>query len=442
MDGITLEIAIILILVLANGVFSMSEIAVISSRKTRLQHMADEGSTTARAALELASKPGRFLSTIQTGITLVGVLAGAFGGATLTQSLSDWLAGFGPLRPYAGPLALGIVVLCITYLSIVLGELVPKRIALGDSERIACFAAGPMALLSRAATPAVALLSHSTDAVVRLLGIRPSEEPPVTEEELRILIDQGTRAGVFEESEQEMIEGVLELKDRCAGDLVTPRTKVVWLDLAAPQTETLERIRTSGFAAFPVCRGSLDEVVGVVHSKDLLAQGLSGHKPDLEGAMKPPHLVPEGMDILDLLESFRSTGQHMAVVLDEYGGIAGVVTATNIVEFVVGAMPGPGEIAGPPAFRREDGSWLLDGRMPAGEAREILGIPKAALASEEKAVRTLGGLVMSKLGRVPTAGDYFTWAGRRFEVVDMDGRRVDKVLVHPSGDDAGAPGGG
>lgn len=421
------EILVIFILILANGVFAMSEIAVISSRKTRLQRMADEGKHQARAALDLATKPGRFLSTIQTGITLIGILAGAFGGATISDNLASWFASFEVLSPYSRPLALGTIVIAITYFSLILGELVPKRLALTNPEKIACLVAVPMRALSRIVGPAVDLLSHSTEAVMKLLRVKASQEPPVTEEELRILIDQGTRAGVFEESEQEMIEGVLRLKDRRAGDLITPRAHIVWLDQDAPPAATLAHLKGSPFAAFPVCKGSLDEVVGVVHSKDILALCLAGEDPDPKRAMKPPLFVPENKNVLDLLGSFRETGQHVAIVLDEYGGVSGLVTVNDIAVSIVGALPAPGETHEPMAVRRQDGSWLLDGMLPADEMRDLLRIPRSAMG--DGSYRTVSGLVMAELGRVPTAGDHFIWAGLRVEVVDMDGRRVDKVLV-------------
>jgi putative hemolysin len=421
------EVLFILILILANGLFAMSEIAVISSRKTRLQRLADEGKHQARAALDLAMKPGRFLSTVQTGITLVGILAGAFGGATIADNLAAWFATFGALKSYSRPLALGAIVIAITYFSIILGELVPKRLALTNPEGIACLVAVPMRALSRFVGPAVALLNHSTEAVLKLLRVKASQEPPVTEEELRILIDQGTRAGVFRESEQEMMEGVLRLKDRCAGDLITPRGKIVWLDHDTSPAETLAHLKGSPFAAFPVCKGSLDEVVGVVHSKNILTLCLQGETPDPKRAMGPALLVPENRKVLDLLKTFQETGQHLAIVLDEYGGVSGLVTVNDIAISVVGALPAPGETHEPMAVRREDGSWLLDGMLPTDEMRDLLRIPNAAL--QDGSYRTVGGLVMAQLGKVPAAGDYFTWAGLRVEVVDMDGKRVDKVLV-------------
>jgi putative hemolysin len=421
------EVFVLVILIAAHGLFAMSEIALVSSRKTRLQRMADEGKHKARAALDLASRPTKFLSTIQTGMTLIGVMAGAFGGVTLSQPLARLLDRVPSLHPYSHPLALGAVVLAITYFSIIFGELVPKRLALAHPERIACAVAKPVGVLSTIIGPAAALLSHSTDGILRIIGLRPSQEPPVTEEELRILIDQGTRAGVFEESEQDMLEGVLRLKDRCAGDLITPRGQIVWLDHDASPSETLAHLRGSPFAAFPVCRGRLDEVVGVVHSKDLLALCLQGQNPDPKRAMSPPLLVPENCKVLDLLKTFRETGQHLAIVLDEYGGVSGLVTVNDIAVSVVGALPAPGETREPMSVQREDGSWLLDGMLPTDEMRDLLRIPKAAL--QDGSYRTVGGLVMAELGKVPTAGDHFTWSGLRVEVVDMDGKRVDKVLV-------------
>lgn len=422
------EVVIIILLILGNGVFSLAEIALVSARRTRLQRLANEGKRQAIVALDLASKPSKFLSTVQFGMTLVGILAGAFGGATIAESLNLWLMSFPPLRPYSHALALGAVVLAITYLTLILGELIPKRLALARPEQIACLVAIPMKGLLKVASPMVALLSHPTDWGLRLLGISPSEEPPVTEEELRILIDQGTRAGVFEASEQEMLVGVLRLKDRRARDLITPRKDIVWLDLDEQPGISLGKLRTSGFAAFPVCQGSLDNVVGVIQAKDLLPYCFAGGgAPDLKECMQPPLLVPENRPVLDLLAAFRETRSHMAMVLDEYGGISGVVTATDIVVSVVGSLPAPGVRDEPRAIRREDGSWLLDGMLPADEFRDLFHLPGNAL--DEEGYRTVGGLVMDRLKKVPTSGEAFQWFGLRIEVMDMDEMRVDKVLV-------------
>lgn len=430
MLGPTFEVLFIVLLIIANGVFAMAEIAVISARKIRLQQRANEGDRKARAVLELAEAPNRFLSTIQIGITLIGILAGAFGGATLARELAAFLARAPLLAPYSDAIGLGIVVLSITYLSLILGELVPKRLALNSPERVASALATPMHLLAVIAFPAVRLLSLSTELVLRLLDVRPAPEPPITEEEIKVLIEQGTQAGIFEEAEQDMVEAVFRLGDRQVGVLMTPRTEIVWLDLDDPPEEIQRRITTTVHARFPVVQGTLDHVLGIVHAKDLLARSLEGEPFDLKACLRQPLYVPESMRALKVLELFKQSGTHMAMVIDEYGGIQGLVTLNDILEAIVGDIPSSDEAAEPPVIQREDGSWLLDGMLPVDEFKELFHL--AQLPEEERGgYQTLGGLVMAHLGRIPTSADHFEWGGLRLEVVDMDGHRVDKVLVIP-----------
>ncbi len=423
--GITFELVFILLLIVANGVFAMSEIAVVSARKARLQQWANEGNAKARVALELANAPGRFLSTVQIGITLVGILAGAFGGATIAEELATRLKSIPPLELYGEALALGIVVVGITYLSLVIGELVPKRFALNRPEQIAAAMAVPMRALSVIASPAVHLLSASTDAVLRVLGSQPSTEPPITEEEIQVLIDQGAQAGVFEAAEQDMVEGVIRLSNRRIGALMTPRMQIVSLDLDETPDEIRRKISSSTHSRFVVIQGSLDNVLGVVHVKDLLARTLAGQPLDLKGAWQQPLFVPSTMSALRLLELFKTSGTDVALVIDEHGGLQGVVTTHDVLEAIVGDIS---RASAPRAFQRADGSWLVDGLLAVDEFREIFHIGK--LPGEERgAYHTLGGFVMAQLGRIPALGDRFEWNRLRFEVMDMDGLRVDKVLV-------------
>jgi putative hemolysin len=426
----TLEILIILLLVIANGVFAMSEIAIISARKVRLQQMANQGNAKARAALELADAPNRFLSTGQIGITLIGILAGAYGGATLSRSLATFLNRIPALTPYSQAISFGIVVVGITYLSLIIGELVPKRLALNSPEQIAANVAIPMRILAAIASPLVDLLSASTDLVLRILGIGPSTEPMVTEEDLRVLIEQGTEAGTFEEAEQDMVERVFRLGDRPVSALMTPRPDIVWLDLEDSAEENRQKMIDSCHSRFPVCQGGLDNVLGMVHVIDLLGRCLSGQPLDLTVSLQQPVFVPESTRGLKILELFKQTGIHLALVVDEYGVIQGLVTLNDIMVEIVGDVPSADELEEPQVVQREDGSWLLDGMLPVDEFLELFDIEEMP-GEHRGSYQTLGGFVITHLGRIPTAADYFEWQGMRFEVMDMDGNRVDKVLVVP-----------
>ncbi len=429
----TIEIIIIILLIIANGIFAMSEIAVVSSRKARLQQMAGEGSSGAETALDLANEPTPFLSTIQIGITLVGTLAGAFGGATIAENLALRFEGVPALASHSQLFSIGIVVVGITYMTLVLGELVPKRVALSNPEKIASLVASPMSLLSKTASPLVFVLSLSTNLAMRLLRITPSNGPPVTEEEIKILIDQGTGAGVFEEAEKDMVERVFRLGDRRVASFMTPRSKIVWLD-ADDKPETIrEKISGRSYSLFPVCEGDLDSVVGVVQAKDLLLYADGVEEFDLAGAILPPLFVPESMRGLKVLERFKETGIHLAIVVDEYGAVQGVVALTDILEAIVGDIPHIDEMTEPQMTRREDGSWLIDGMMPIDEFKDAFEIEK--LPEEDGGLyQTLGGFVIIHFERIPSSGDHFDWGDLRFEVVDMDNNRVDKLLVTPRSD--------
>lgn len=416
------EILVIAILILVNGILAMSEAALVASRKARLQNRVNEGDKASLAAIKLIERPNVFLSTIQIGITLIGVLAGALGGATIAETLAVTLAKIPVVSEYSESLALGTVVVVITILSLWLGELVPKRLGLHSPEQIARVVAGPMLLISRIFSPFISLMSWATDLVIRLIGVEPSLEPPITEEELQVLIDQGTQAGVFEESEQDMVEGIFSLGDSRVYSLMTPRTELVWLDVTDSIEEIRQKIADCPYSRFPVRQDSLDTIIGIVKSRDLLVESLSGKAIDLKALLKPAFFIPETMFASRALELFKEKNTELLLVVDEFGGLQGLLTINDILEEIVGAM----EFEEPQATLRQDGSWLLDGMLEADEFKEIYNF--TALPHEEE-YETLSGFVMTSLGRVPQAADHFEWNGYRFEVMDMDGRRVDKVLV-------------
>jgi putative hemolysin len=433
MSEIAGEILIIFLLIVANGVFAMSEMAVITARKSRLQDWVSKGNRRAKVALELALAPNRFLSAVQVGITLVGILAGAFAGRSVAQWLAAHIVGIPVIGAYHQEVGLGFVVLTITYFSLVVGELVPKRLALRHPEAIATFVARPLRLFTRLSSPMVHLLGLSTDVVCRLFGKPHGGEPPVTEEEIKTLVQQGTDAGVFEESEQDMVEAVLRLGDKTARSLMTPRTQIAWLDLEDSAERVREKIISSGHSCFPVATDSLDKVDGVVQAKDLLTHSLAGHVLDLKSLMQQPLFVPRTVTALEVLEAFKKSGQHIALVVDEYGGIEGLLTHHDILEAIAGDIPFDGKPNDPKAVQRHDGSWLLDGMLSVDEFKEIFRLDE--LPGEKRdAYQTLGGFVFTRMGRIPSVSDSFQWHGLRIEVVDMDGKRIDKVLVSPRPD--------
>lgn len=428
MNQVTTEIIIIFLLILANGIFSLSEMSIVSARKIRLQQQAQAGDKGAQTALALAQEPNRFLSTVQIGITLIGILTGVFGGATLAEQISNALVGVAWLAPYSEALAVAVVVLAITFLSLVLGELVPKRLALNNAERLATMLAPLMSALSRLARPAVQLLSFSTDVVLRILRVKPSSEPSVTEQEVRQMIYEGTRTGVFEAVEQEIVERVFRLGDRKVSTMMTYRTDVVWVNIEDPVDETLDKIAISAHSRYPVRQGHMDTVMGIIQVKDLYALIRAGETPDLRTLLKPAMFIPESMTALEVLEKFRQQKEHLAVVVDEFGGVMGLVALGDVLQAIVGDIPTVEEEVEPQIVRREDGSLLLDGMLSIDELRDILHLDK--LPEEEEGIyETLGGMLMAQLGRIPSTGDRFTWGDLSFEVMDMDGYRVDKVLV-------------
>jgi putative hemolysin len=435
MPSFLLEVFFILLLICANGAFAMSEIAVVSSRRARLQERAERGDSGARVALELVEDPSRFLSTVQVGITLVGILTGALGGATLSNEVAEFLGRIGILggaeqATLRNFVAIALVVMVISYLSLVLGELVPKQLGLTAAERVAARVAKPMRLLSVLGHPLVRVLSASTNLVVKLLRIPPSTEPSVTEDEIKILLREGAVAGTFEETERLMVESIFRLADWRVGALMTPRTEIEWLDPQDSVEELVSTISNADHSHFPLAEDSLDNVIGMVHAKQLLIQCLSGKPLDLRALAQPPLYVPESMRVLRLLEQFRNMQTPVALVVDEYGSLEGLVTLSDVMAVIVRDVPTSTPHEEQLAVRREDGSWLVDGSMPVDEFKDLFNIRE--LPEEDAAYyQTVGGLVMMQLGRIPVAGEHFYWQNLRMEVVDMDGHRVDKVMVMP-----------
>lgn len=427
MITLALQSAIVLLLILLNGLFSMSETALVSARKAVLRQRAESGDGGALYALDLAASPNRFLSTVQIGISLIGVLSGALGGAALSRPLADVLSKAVPgLSPYAGAITFCAVVGLITYLTLILGELVPKRLALNGPEALASRVARPMRLLSTLAAPAVWFLGISTDAMLRLLRVRPSEEPPVSEREVEVLLEVGASAGVFEAEERDLARRALRLDDRPVRSLMTPRPAMVWLDADDPTEEHRRLVAESRHSYYPVARGDLDDLLGIAPVKDVLAREIhTGEPADLVGSLRPPSLLPEGVPATEAVAAFRGSDLPLAIVVDERGNIEGLVTPTDVLEALVGDLEGPIEA---PVVRRADGSLLIEGLMPAEELGDHLGLHHLPEEGEGD-YQTVGGMVMAYLGRLPAAGDSFEWEGFYFEVLDMDGNRVDKVLL-------------
>ncbi|MBE9136102.1 HlyC/CorC family transporter [Nodosilinea sp. LEGE 07088] len=430
MSTIVVESLLIVLLIVVNGAFSGSEIALVSARKARLEQRARQGSAKARLALKLANNPNDFLSTVQIGITLIGILSGALGGARVAAHLRQALDQVPTLQPYSEVLSLSLVVGLITYLSLVVGELVPKRIALSYPEAIACQVASPMQRLAWLAAPLVTLLGVSTSGLVNLMGLKERPEAAITEEELRLLIDQGTEAGTFDVAEQEMMGRVLQLGDRPVRAIMTPRTDIEWLNVEASFSEHRQLVMQSAHSHFPVCHSNIDNCVGVVSLKALLPNylGQESQPTALLNLLKPPLFIAESTYVLKALELFKASSTHFAMVLDEYGGVEGLVTVNDVVEAIVGDLPSLGDDDEPMLVKREDGSWLLDGLLPIDDLKALLN--REQLAEDDDSYQTLAGFMIHQMGRIPTAGDFIEWEGLRFEVVDMDGRRVDKVLLN------------
>jgi len=412
----------IAILIILNGVLAMAETALLSSRKARLQNEFNKGDARAATALKLIENPNQFLSVIQIGITSIDLLIGALTGATLGAWINLQMDQFRALAPYSEVIGLVVGVLPVTYLSLVLGELVPKRLALRDPEGVSSAVARQMMFFSRIFSPVVKFLSFSTESVLRMMGVKVSDEPAVTEEEIQLLIDQGTQAGVFEEAEHDMVEGVFSLSDQRVYSLMTPRPDIVWLDIDDSMEEIRAKILENEVSRFPVRQDTLDVILGIVKARDMLVPSLNGEPIKLKELLRPAFFVPETMFASKALEILKEKGTDILLVVDEFGGLQGLLTINDILEEIVGEM----EIDEPQATQRQAGSWLLDGMLEVDEFKEIFSLPTLP---HENEYETLSGFVMMSLGRVPQAADHFEWHGLRFEVIDMDGRRVDKVLV-------------
>ncbi len=432
MSGITLEVLFIFILLLANGVFAMAEIAVVASRKGKLKTLADEGHTGAKLAHSLAVSPGKFLSTVQVGITLVGTLAGAFGGARIAETLSIQVGKIPGMEGVpAHYVSLIIVVVIITYFSVIIGELVPKRLALSNPERIASALARPMNAISTTFAPIVNLLNHSSDFLMALLGVRKATESAVSEEEVRVLIDEGLSAGIFKKAEKEMVESVFELDDQTAGDLMTPRARMIWLSLDDSDEENWRRIAGSGHSHFPVYQGTRDNVVGMISVKSLWANLSLAGRAELRALVTPPLYVPTAMPVGKLIEEFKKSGKHISLVVDEFGGLQGLVTLNDVMIAIVGNLPEREQRHDPKALLRQDGTWLIDAMLDVDEMKSSLGIEADLPGEDDNRFSTLGGFILSRLGHLPREGEKFQWENFEFEVIDMDRQRIDKVLVTP-----------
>ncbi|WP_200961026.1 hemolysin family protein [Noviherbaspirillum sp. Root189] len=432
-----MDILIILGLIILNGIFAMSELAVVSSKRMRLEKLSENGSRGARAALQLADNPSRFLSTVQVGITLIGIFNGAFGEASLVARLTPQIASVLLLAEYAREIALGIVVVGITFASIVLGELVPKRIAMQYPETVATVIATPMQLLSRIVSPFVKILSVATEAIMRLLGLHKHKEVAMTEEEITGLIKEGTHAGVFEKTEHDIVTRALRLDDQRLGALMTPRTDLEFIDLDDPVEQNLGKIADSPFSRFPVCRGDRSKIIGIVHAGDLFEQAIRGKSissVDIAHAIKPALYVPESVSGMALLETLKKNRAELAMVVDEYGEIGGMVTLSDVMGALVGdvsVVDDDGHEAD--AIQREDGSWLVDGGVSLDRFRELLNTDVRFPEEAAGTYHTLAGFVLTQFGHIPHASEHFEWENLRFEVVDMDRQRIDRLLVsHPA----------
>lgn len=418
----------LLILILANGLFAMSEIAIVSSRKARLERLAAEGSAKAKTALELANEPTQLLSTVQVGITLIGIVTGAYGGATLAKPLAAYFKTIPWFEPYSEPVSLAVVIVSITYLSLIIGELVPKRIALNTPEAIAVAIAMPMRFFSRFCFPVVKLLSFSTEILLRLLHIKESGEAPITEEEIKLLIAEGAEYGTVEPAEKDLVERVFRFGDMGVGSLMTPRTQVEWLDLEDPADYNLNVLINSRHSRLPVARENLDNLTGVIHTADVLKHSLAGQKLNWESYIEEPLMIPKSMRAVRLLELFQQTGNHIAVVIDEFGGMTGLVTIYDILEKLVGEIAQEDEADAPDMVQRADGSWLIDGLVAVDDFKDHFSL--AELPGEDREhYQTLGGFITSYLNDIPQVADVVEWGDLRLEIMDMDRTRIDKVLV-------------
>ncbi|HXZ00323.1 MAG TPA: hemolysin family protein [Stellaceae bacterium] len=422
------EGAVILLLLLLNGFLAMSEMAIVSARRGRLERLAAGGRADARLALALSEDPSRFLAAVQIGMTLIGILAGALSGALLADRIEAWLGLFPAIAPYGKPVAIGIVVVAVTYLSLVIGELVPKQIALKEPEAIALRIARPVTFFARLAAPLGWTLDLSTKFILRFMGLRPDFERLVTEEDIESLIRRAERSGVLHKIEREMVEGVLDLENRAVRTIMTPRPDIAWVDLAGPKEAMVKTIQECPYAQLLASRGSIDEMAGVIRKQDLLEQFIAGVPLELEKLLQAPLMVPEGASILRTIDLFRKTPVNTAVVVDEYGTIQGIVTRTDLLEAVAGDLPDVDVESEPKVIKRDDGSLLIDAAISMSEIVGLNGFQELPGGD----FVTLAGFVLARLGHMPKTGDQFVWHGWRFQVAAMDRQRIDKVLVRPA----------
>ena len=430
MSAIAIEVSIIFLLLVANGVFSMAEIAVVSARKARLRQLADGGDVRAGIALELAESPNTFLATVQIGITLVGVLAAAFSGATMAEKLAEPMKQVAWLAPHASKVSFAIVVTFLTYFTLVIGELLPKRVGLNNPEGIARALGKPMRTLSTLAAPLVSLLGLSTEALLKLFRFKSGQEAQVTDEEVKLLVREGTRAGVFHPNEAAVVAGVMALDRVPVRDLMTPRAKIIWINIRDPHEAIWHKIVVSGHTTFPVYEDNRDHVVGVITVKAIYANLAAGTTVKVKDLMTPALVVPASQSASSLLEKFKQNGKHIALVADEFGGITGMVSLHDIMEAIIGELPSLDERSKPRAVRRDDGSWLVDGMLDADEFERV-GPGFLLHARAERDYQTFAGFIVKHLGHVPREGESFQLHGFHAEVIDMDNHRVDKVLLMP-----------
>jgi putative hemolysin len=423
---VAVEIAVVLVLFVVNGLFAMAELAIVSSRRGHLERLIREGKSGARTALELADEPARMLAAVQVGFTTTATLAGIFSGATLAERLAEALVVVPGLADYSRPLSIVVVTIAVTYVALIIGELAPKQIALSNPEAIAIRVAQPLALVATAAAPIIWALNSSTKLALWLLRVRPRLERSVSEEDIHYLVAEGARLGVLHAAERDMIEGVLDLADNPVRSIMTPRPRVQWVDLQRPTDEVLKKVRSCPHAQLLACRGSLDEIVGVVRKQDVLDQVLDRRPPQIETAARPPLIVHESTTILRTLDLFRETPVHAAIVVDEFGAIQGIVTRTDLLETVAGDLPKIDAPVRPKVTKRDDGSYLIDASVPFTDVMQLVEAQEDPPPGDYV---TLAGFLLWRLQILPKPGDHVTWAGWRFEVVDMDGRRIDMALA-------------
>jgi putative hemolysin len=424
-----MDIALLLLLILLNGIFAMSEIAVISSRHARLQKLVHESSPGAKSALKLKTEPSAFLSTVQVGITMVGILSGAIGEKALADPLTVWIAGFSSIEPYARGIAVTVVVIALTYFSVVVGELVPKRLGLYAPEKIASMIAPPMRLLARATKPLVWVFSSSSNLLLRLMGAGKKKDPPVTNAEIKLMMEQGAEAGVFHESEQALVANVLYLDEQSIKAIMTPRQDIYMLDLNKPEAEIHNRLVECPYSRIVVCRGGYKHILGLLRAADLVKVVLAGEALDIEHFLHPPLFVWEAATTSQLIENFRKANLQCALIVDEYGELQGLVTLTDVLESIVGELPSSNDPDDMDFIEREDGSWLVNGSVPVEQLKLKLKIYEKFPGENKNAYFTVAGFVIHLLGRIPIEADRFEEKGYRFEVVDMDKNRVDKILI-------------